>query len=129
MQNSSFLIQDDDKGGSLDHDELTVMITKHLGLKLQQAEIEDAVTTMDADCGGSVNFNEFYNWWTMVAICIQIDEIFITIDGFCIQNDGLCIQIDDLNANGKDETQATFSKATKRSKHTNIVDLSSPCMF
>lgn len=59
-----FESMDADNSGSLDHEEITEMIAKHLGMKLKPAELEEALKQMDDDSSGEVSFSEFYAWWT-----------------------------------------------------------------
>ena len=58
-----FLEMDADGSGVLDQEELRVLALK-LGTKLRDSDLAAAMAEMDEDGGGSVDFLEFFAWWT-----------------------------------------------------------------
>jgi calmodulin len=50
---------DGDESGSLDRDEIATL-ARNLGRPLSDAELEEAMTAMDDDGNGTVEFEEFY---------------------------------------------------------------------
>ena len=52
---------DEDKGGTLDQDEIGKLATV-LGIPMSKGELEQAMIDMDEDGGGTVDFEEFAAW-------------------------------------------------------------------
>eukprot|EP01046_Picozoa_sp_COSAG06_P009655 COSAG06_NODE_507_length_14929_cov_109.047067_4_plen_2293_part_00 len=53
---------DEDKGGSLDRDEIAALAVK-LGKRLSKKELDEAMKDMDEDGSNEVDFDEFKAWW------------------------------------------------------------------
>ena len=65
---------DADGSGLLDKDELAVLAAK-LGRTLGPAELDSAMTEMDTDQSGEVDFEEFEEWWTKSAAGERSSEL------------------------------------------------------
>ena len=61
---SIFELMDEDGGGVLDRDEVR-SLARAMGVKLTDGELKDAMAEMDEDGSGEVDFEEFYQWWTV----------------------------------------------------------------
>jgi hypothetical protein len=61
---SIFELMDEDGGGVLDRDEIR-SLARAMGVKLTDGELKDAMQEMDEDGSGEVDFEEFYQWWTV----------------------------------------------------------------
>ena len=59
-----FELMDEDGGGVLDRDEVR-SLARAMGVKLTDGELRDAMAEMDEDGSGEVDFEEFYQWWTV----------------------------------------------------------------
>eukprot|EP01043_Picozoa_sp_COSAG02_P003204 COSAG02_NODE_76_length_41115_cov_60.967817_31_plen_700_part_00 len=53
---------DEDASGELDRDEVRSLVTQ-LGMDASEKDVDKAMATMDADGGGTVDFEEFCAWW------------------------------------------------------------------
>ncbi len=53
---------DEDGSGELDRDEVRSMVTQ-LGMDASEKDVDAAMSAMDADGGGTVDFEEFCAWW------------------------------------------------------------------
>ena len=59
-----FDMVDEDKGGTLDRDEVETLINFFSGREtISLQEVEDAMAAMDDDGSGEVDFEEFVEWW------------------------------------------------------------------
>merc|ERR1711988_275955 len=60
-----FMQFDKDKTGSIDAEELR-HVCKHLGLLMTDASLHDAVKSLDKNGSGSISFDEFWPWWSVM---------------------------------------------------------------
>mgnify|MGYP001139422949 CR=1 FL=1 len=54
---------DEDGSGELDIDEFTQKLGPHLGKHLSEAQIAQLFLKIDADCGGTIDWSEFTNYF------------------------------------------------------------------
>ena len=55
---------DEDKGGTLDREEIHKLAVTLLGRMVKAPEVDQMMKEMDEDGGGDVDFDEFYAWFT-----------------------------------------------------------------
>ena len=58
-----FKAADKDSSGELDFEELS-LFCKELGMNFTHREFELLVQSLDADCSGTVSWEEFKVWWS-----------------------------------------------------------------
>ncbi len=71
---------DEDGSGTIEHSEFRHMI-KDLGVEMTRAEFQEAVTMLDCDHNGKIDFEEFLLWWKQnagngVVLSADIDSLF-----------------------------------------------------
>ena len=71
---------DHDGSGSIDHQEFREML-KDLGVSMTKSEFQEAITMLDNDHNGEVDFEEFLGWWKQnagngVVLSDDIDSLF-----------------------------------------------------
>ena len=71
---------DTDGSGTIEHSEFRHML-KDLGVEMTHAEFQEAVTMLDSDHNGKIDFEEFLLWWKQnagngVVLSADIDSLF-----------------------------------------------------
>jgi len=71
---------DEDGSGTIDHQEFRKMMSD-LGVEMSRAEFQEAVSMLDNDRNGTVDFEEFLGWWKQnagngVVLSSDIDSLF-----------------------------------------------------